>query len=260
MTKVLKGSKGFSLVELMVALVISAILIVALFRTFIAQQKAYNIQEQVVDMQQNARLAISKTIRDIRMAGFGNLRPGVLSAMGRASAVTIDDPKEITVIGGLRPLVDPDTKEPITVTEAGGKTIILNHPTDEFDSYDFICIGGLFSYVIQGPKPRGKVDVLTLDRVPYDPKGEYIYKIEALTYTLDAIRDLAERDIIESVQFGYFDENGNPTGTADNVRMVKLTVTAKTKEKDPDYKGADGYRRRVFTSNIQLRNIGIGLP
>jgi type IV pilus assembly protein PilW len=72
MTKVLRGSKGVSLVELMVALVISAILIAALYRTFIAQQKAYNIQEQVVDMQQNARLAISKTIRDIRMAGFGN--------------------------------------------------------------------------------------------------------------------------------------------------------------------------------------------
>jgi len=259
MTRVLKGSKGVTLVELMVALVISAVLIAALYRTFIAQQKAYNIQEQVVDMQQNARLAISKMIRDIRMAGFGNVRPAVLAAMpGTPTNTFTMNGDNITVIGAYRPLRDDDTKEPITVTEAGGKTIILSHPTDEFDDYDFICIGGLFSYVIQGTKPRGKVNVLTLDRVPYDPKGEYIYKIEPLTYDRETDPDL--KDIIESVQFGYFDENGNPTGTADNVRMVKLTVTAKTKEKDPDYKGVDGYRRRVFTSNIQLRNIGIGFP
>jgi prepilin-type N-terminal cleavage/methylation domain-containing protein len=262
MTRVLKGSEGVSLVELMVALVISAILIAALFRTFIAQQKAYNIQEQVVDMQQNARLAISKTIRDIRMVGFGNVGRAVLSAMGRTSPITMNG-DNITVLGAYQQLKDDDTKEPITVTEAAGKMIILSHPTDKFDDYDFICIGGLFSYVLQGPKPRGEVSVLTLDREPtYDLKGEYVYKIEALTYSLDAIRDrdLVERDTIESVQFGYFDENGNPTGTADNVRMVKLTVTAKTKEKDPDYNGVDGYRRRVFTSNIQLRNIGIGFP
>jgi type IV pilus assembly protein PilW len=258
MTKVLKGFKGVTLVELMVALVISAILIAALFRTFIAQQKAYTIQEQVVDMQQNARLAISKTIRDIRMVGFGNVGRAVLSAMGRTSAVTMNG-DNITVLGAYQQLRDDDTREPITVTEAAGKMIILSHPTDEFDNYDFICIGGLFSYVIQGPKPRGEVSVLTLDREPtYDLKGEYVYKIEALTYDLAKIAEIA--DSIENVQFQYLDENGNPTGAADNVRMVKLTVTAKTKEKDPDYNGVDGYRRRVFTSNIQLRNIGIGFP
>ena len=262
MTKALRGSKGVTLVELMVALVISAVLVGALFRTFSAQQKAYNIQEQVVDMQQNARLAISKAIRAIRTAGFGGLstNKNLLLAMGgHTSAVTIDDPNKITVIGAYRPLRDDDTKEPITVTEAAGKMIILSHPTDEFDNYDFICIGGLFSYVIQGPKPRGEVSVLTLDREPtYDLKGEYVYKIEALTYNLAKIAEIA--DSIENVQFQYLDENGNPTGAADNVRMVKLTVTAKTKEKDPDYNGVDGYRRRVFTSNIQLRNIGIGFP
>jgi hypothetical protein len=137
---------------------------------------------------------------------------------------------------GVSATKDDDTKEPITVTEAGGKTIILSHPTDEFDDYDFICIGGLFSYVLQGPKPRGKVSVLTLDREPtYDLKGEYVYKIESLTYDLAKIAEIA--DSIENVQFQYLDENGNPAGTPDNVRMVKLTVTARTKEKDPDYNG-----------------------
>ena len=253
MTKVLKISKGVTLIELMVALVISAILIAVLYRTFIAQQKTYTVQEQVVDMQQNARLAINKLIRDIRMAGFGNVGR-VLPTMGHANPLTMNA-DNITIIGAFRHLVDPETKEPITVAETAGNTITLSHPTDEFDNYDFICIGGLFSYIIQGPKPRGKVNVLTLDRKPKDPKGEYIYRIEALTYNLATIANLA--DSVESLQFGYLDENGEPTGTADNVRMVRLVVTARTKDPDPNYKGVDGYRRRVITSNIQLRNIGL---
>ena len=32
-----------------------------------------SVQEQVVDMQQNARVAISRMMREIRMAGFGNV-------------------------------------------------------------------------------------------------------------------------------------------------------------------------------------------
>jgi prepilin-type N-terminal cleavage/methylation domain-containing protein len=250
-----KESKGVTLIELMVALVLTAVLIAGLYQTFNNQQKTYTVQEQVVDMQQNARLAISKLMRDIRMVGFGNVRPAVLAAMGHTEKFTMNG-DNITVIGGYRQLRDEDTQEPITVTESGGNTIILSHSTDEFDNYDFICIGGLRSYIIQGPKPRGKVNVLTLDREPKDPKGAYIYKIEALTYNLANLVDVA--DSIEGVSFGYLDENGDPTGTAANVRIVRLSVTAKTKDADPDYEGADGYRRRVITSNIQLRNIGIG--
>jgi prepilin-type N-terminal cleavage/methylation domain-containing protein len=256
MTKVRRGSKGITLVELMVALVISAILIGALHQTFIRQQKVYHIQEQVVDMQQNARLAIKKMIRDVRMAGGGNLGPA-LSHMGLTGAFTMD-PDKITVYGAYRELRDPDTNEPITVTESAGNMITLSHSTDEFDNYDYLCIGGLFSYVIQGPKPRGEVSVLTLDRKPQDPKGEYIYKVEKFIYDLDTLKTHA--DGIEGVGLGYLDENGAPTATAGNVRIVNLTVTAKTKDADPDYKGVDGYRRRVFRSNIQLRNVGTGLP
>ena len=45
MTKMLRGSKGVSLIELLVALVVSAILIAGLYRTFIGQQKTYTVQE-----------------------------------------------------------------------------------------------------------------------------------------------------------------------------------------------------------------------
>lgn len=256
MTKVLKGSQGVSLVELMVALVISTILIAALYRTFIGQQKTYRVQEEVVDMQQNARLAINKMIRDIRMAGFGRVNSNreLLSAMGRTNAFTMNA-NDITIIGGFRQLTDDTTKAPITVTGTSGNTITLSHSTNEFNNYDYICVGGVDSFIVQGAKPRGTVNVLTLDRMPYNPVGNYIYKVEALTYNLTSLLDLA--DSIEGVQLQYMDGNGNPTATAADVRMVRLAVTARTHDADPDYKDGGGYRRRVITSNIQMRNIGI---
>lgn len=65
------GQKGFTLVELMVALVLSFILIGAIYRGFTSQHKAYTIQDQVAEAQQNARMAMNILLRDIRMAGHG---------------------------------------------------------------------------------------------------------------------------------------------------------------------------------------------
>jgi prepilin-type N-terminal cleavage/methylation domain-containing protein len=66
-----KKSKGVTLIELLIALVISAILVAGIYRTFIHQQRTYATQEQVADMQQNVRVAINRMIREIRMVGFG---------------------------------------------------------------------------------------------------------------------------------------------------------------------------------------------
>lgn len=61
--------KGITLIELMVALVISGIVIGAVYRLFIAQTRAYGLQDQVVEIQQNVRSAMEVLLRDLRMAG-----------------------------------------------------------------------------------------------------------------------------------------------------------------------------------------------
>jgi len=62
---------GFSLVEVMAALVILAIAMTAVFATFISQQKSFTVQSRVAEMQQNLRQAAEYMLRDIRMAGYG---------------------------------------------------------------------------------------------------------------------------------------------------------------------------------------------
>jgi len=65
-------SRGLTLIELMIALSIGMIILGALTTTFILQRKAYNIQEQVIEMTQIARAAMDMIGREVRMAGYFN--------------------------------------------------------------------------------------------------------------------------------------------------------------------------------------------
>ena len=62
--------KGITLIELLVALVISGIIIGGIYRLFVTQTKAYTIQDQVVEVQQNIRSGMEFLLRDLRMTGF----------------------------------------------------------------------------------------------------------------------------------------------------------------------------------------------
>jgi type IV pilus assembly protein PilW len=61
--------KGITLIELLVALVLGALLVGGIYRLFVSQNRAYAVQDQVVDIQQNIRGAMEILIRDLRMTG-----------------------------------------------------------------------------------------------------------------------------------------------------------------------------------------------
>jgi type IV pilus assembly protein PilW len=65
-------SRGLTLIELMIALSIGMIILGALTSTFILQRKAYNTQEQIIEMTQIARAAMDMIDREVRMAGYFN--------------------------------------------------------------------------------------------------------------------------------------------------------------------------------------------
>jgi len=62
--------RGFSLVELMVAMTIGLIILLALGRLFVGTKKSYNTQDALARMQENGRIAMHLLIRDVRMAGY----------------------------------------------------------------------------------------------------------------------------------------------------------------------------------------------
>ncbi len=62
--------QGFSLTELLVAMVMVGIVMAAVYSTYKSQQDTYVAQEQVAEMQQNLRASLYQMARDLRMAGF----------------------------------------------------------------------------------------------------------------------------------------------------------------------------------------------
>jgi prepilin-type N-terminal cleavage/methylation domain-containing protein len=68
----LSNDKGLTLIELMIVFVIAGAIIAGIYRVFVAQGKAYVVQDQVVEIQQSVRGAAEVLMRDLRMAGYDN--------------------------------------------------------------------------------------------------------------------------------------------------------------------------------------------
>jgi len=272
----LKGSRGLSLTELLVALVISSILTAAVYRTFMSQQKTAMVQEQVVDMQQNVRSAISRMMREIRMAGFGNvaaLLPGAtFDAKTLSNVITSGTPT-----GG------------VTVITVGGTTTIAEDPTDlthikvtsltdsqgnalfDTGSRKYISVNGLEARQITAVDTGTKTLTLNAGLIQNPKLNSTVFALRAISYQLNGTSLTRDENLgagaqpladnINGLQFQYLDENGNtianPVTGAANIRVVSVSVTARTSTSDPDYKDAGGYRTRTITSNIRIRNMGL---
>jgi len=77
-----RPERGFTLVELMVAIGIGLVVLASVATTFTSQSRAYSAQEQINQMEQNLRGAMDIMSREIKMAGYkpnGGTVTGVVS-------------------------------------------------------------------------------------------------------------------------------------------------------------------------------------
>lgn len=188
-----KNKRGLTLTELLVALAMSSLIIAGLYRTFIGQQRTYTVQEQTVEMRQNARGAISNMSRELRMAGFGAVGmvlPVQLGGNTYSNIVNRNTPVagSITIVSGL---LTPDSKTS-TLTSIDSPTQITvtvrNRVSSvpDFDTVNkkYISIGGIESNIITGMTSANGVTVFTLNnKLNFSHAvGTLIYPIRAISY------------------------------------------------------------------------------
>ncbi len=81
-----KGSPGYTLVEVMVAMLITFIVLGGVYKSISNEQINQDKQEKILDMQNNVRVVLDRMTRDIRRAGFfgcgGTLSANTLSNAG----------------------------------------------------------------------------------------------------------------------------------------------------------------------------------
>ena len=84
---------GFTLVEIMIAMLISGIVMTSIYSAFQSQQNTYIAQEQVAEMQQNIRAGLNIMMKEIRMAGYDpteNAGATITAASNNSISFTMD--------------------------------------------------------------------------------------------------------------------------------------------------------------------------
>jgi len=94
-----RGLRGFTLIEILIAMAITAIVITSLVMIFVSQQKSYTQQSEIARAQANARGALFAMSRDIRMAGFSGVPLGFdqLSIQGLAYPIVTPNISDASV-------------------------------------------------------------------------------------------------------------------------------------------------------------------
>ena len=269
----MRKEKGFTLVELLVAMAISGIVVAAVYTAFVTQQKSYTIQDQVAEAQQNARVGLDLIAREVRMAGYGQptwALPADTDGDGDneqvTDPVTVTDgggnPDRITVIGCFD--TAPGT---LSVAASMGNTALTLQNSDEASKFNTttknsIFIGGFENAKVTNISGR----TLTIDIDPTTSGNQGLarsYSTGAEINLVRAITYYVEDDTLRR------DENTGAGGQplAENIedlqityanKLANISVLARSREIDPTYRDAthgDHYRRRTLISNVNVRSL-----
>jgi type II secretory pathway pseudopilin PulG len=281
MIMTLRNPKGVTVIELLVALVMSSLIVGAIYWTYVRQQKSYSVQEQVIDIQQNARTSFQQMVREIRLAGFGNIPmilPATFSSGTYNNVVNPNTPaaNAVTIVAAIQEAGS------LTATgDFGANQITISKLTDGlgnplFDTADlkYVAIGGVESHVISAVDNDAKTLTLTGPLIFRHAPGTPVFGVRAVTYQIASVDgkpvlmrntnvgfgDEPVSDNIENLQFQYCLTDGSwtsaPAKPAD-IRVVQFSVRARTDEPDPDFKENAGYRKRQFATSVHIKNMGI---
>ena len=95
-----RSEAGFSLVEVLTATAISGVVMLALYLLYDVNQVTFVKGEQQADLQQNARIAVDRIVRELRLAGSERQTPSVIPA-SCATAIQLAEATRINFIANI---------------------------------------------------------------------------------------------------------------------------------------------------------------
>ena len=235
---------GFTLVELMIALGISAIIFTAIYQMFIGQRKAYSLQNEIAEMQQNIRASEQMMVREIRMAGYKvpdiSIEvdvPGMFFSDGENDAFEEATAQSITFTSD----VDGDGKTETIRYSLKKNSLVREQWRWDTNKGKWKKSGGARSL-------SENIEVLHLS-----------YWILADDEGLNNNQDDDGDSYVDEEGELFFTNQPNKEERG-YIRMVRLTLTARTSRPDPHYVHPlhdDHYRRITISSTIKPRNMGL---
>ena len=280
--------KGFTLVELMIALLLSGLVATAMAFFFRNQQETYTAQEEVAEMQEELRASMEIISRELRNAGHDstdkktlvkNDLAGILEAdpfhiqfsmdlvgdpLDGGPDKDVDDANE-NVAFGLR--VDAVTFDADGIADAGvtalGRRATAAGNIEELAS-NIHAIGFAYAYDSDGDGDLETTDVGGEKLVSWAvPSGGGAWN--ALDSNNDGIID-AINDAIPAAGLAT-------PAQLRQIRAIRIWLLARASRPDPKYVDSntykvgmnvitpnDNFRRRLLNVSIRCRNQGIQVP
>lgn len=116
--KITGNQRGFTLLEMLVSSAIFAIVLFAIYMMLVTNQVTYARGENKVEIQQNARVAIRRMAREIRMAGYDP--SSAIPAQASQTAIQVANANAITFIADLD---GDDVSDQVTYRLQGNQVI-----------------------------------------------------------------------------------------------------------------------------------------
>lgn len=290
--KLKNAPRGFTLVEILVALLITSILVTVIYNFFIRQHHAYTVQDQVIEMEQNARAAMDMIRRDLRMAGYHAMGEELLENLdifvpsniipGYPLPVILNnEPIKITQgSGGVSDMITFLTIQPKhnnfatldQIANVGDTNIILKAGEGaEFTVNDMIHIGACSEYAkvtaISGDELT--VEVISENKkLAQEHKMETpVSKISVVSYAV--IKDADGTSVLKRWECENKAKNCDQyQPVAENITDMQIdkdgttgeiliTLTSQTDRPDYKFQPNNGYRTYTANARIMARNAGV---
>jgi Tfp pilus assembly protein PilV len=266
----LTNMRGTSLLEVLVALLLTGVVTAAIFQTYLTQHQNYLVQDDISEIQQSARATLDQMSRQIRMAGF-SLPQGVAPFTPGNSSSGPDTISVTYRTGTCEAALSADMASTVADMPSNddltcytdGQWAYIYHPDSgggEFFQISHVDVGGKKIQHSSDPLSKAyKKDalVIILDRVTF-----YVDQSDASNPRL-MMRNLAMdpqvyAEGISDLQFHYRITNGSTVDQPvliDDVRQIEIAVTGRSRHAGYGTINSGDYRFRTYESSVALRNL-----
>ena len=277
-----RTSSGFTLIELMVAMVVGAVVIAITYSVYTVQSRSFRRETMVVSTQQNVRTAFILIEKELRMVGYDRSNTDVFGItdirldgaqngtltftadMGDANADNgfLDGNETFTYA-----LYDSATTPAVGNMDLGRTVGTVGTDPTELVAAGIEALGFAFAFDADAD---GRLDFNDIDGDDIMDANEGIY------WAVDSDGD---NDLDLELDTNKDGEVNTADGTAalpadvaiDRIRAMKVFILARTKGPDLSYTnnevyrigrrvvagGGDQFRRRLLVTTVRCRNLGL---
>lgn len=258
------------MIEVLIAPLITGIVVSAGFSLYLNHHEEWIIQEQIADMQQNARIAMHELETRIRMAGYemtGGIQP-IYASDSNPDTITVVFRDEFL----YESTIEHDMHQPSSELRCDGHDVSCFKESTWTYIYDPFADTGEFFYITEVQVAASHIPHRTTELSRCYPKGSNVTMVNMYKFYIDTTdinhpnfmvqregnRSYVYAENIEELQLRYGLANrvyvDVPPATS-VVREVQITLTARTERKDLQFQGE--YRRRTLSSDVKVRNLGL---